>query len=109
VDLHKGEYPACAALTTGYVFRVENQATVFHLQRVGRSGCLTTLEVLPARTVRQGWAVSASALCAAGLTASAMALLAGMRDWWALGGMGGLVFVRLVNMLVLRRRARPGW
>jgi hypothetical protein len=43
--LHRGEFPACAALTTGYVFRVENQATVFYLQRVGRSGCLTTVEV----------------------------------------------------------------
>ncbi|PPJ49608.1 hypothetical protein CBER1_01945 [Cercospora berteroae] len=34
VDLNHGEYPACAAMTTGYVFRVENQAMVFYLQNV---------------------------------------------------------------------------
>jgi hypothetical protein len=45
MDLSKGEYPACAAMTTGYVFRVENQATVLYLQKVGRTGHLTTLEV----------------------------------------------------------------
>jgi len=27
-ELNGGEYPACAAMTTGYVFRVENPATV---------------------------------------------------------------------------------
>ncbi|KMP06765.1 hypothetical protein CIRG_06446 [Coccidioides immitis RMSCC 2394] len=45
VELNTGEYPACGALTTGYVFRVENPATVFYLQRVGRTGKLTTLKV----------------------------------------------------------------
>src|SRR3954463_11983732 len=28
-ELNRGEYPACAALTTGYVFRIENPATVY--------------------------------------------------------------------------------
>ena len=32
-ELHGGEYPACGAMTTGYVFRVENPATVLYLQR----------------------------------------------------------------------------
>ena len=46
VSLNGGEYPACTALTTaGYVFRVENPATVYYLQRVGRTGQLTTLSV----------------------------------------------------------------
>jgi len=44
--LNDGEYPACAALTTGFVFRVENQATIWYLQRTGRTGSLTTLTVL---------------------------------------------------------------
>ena len=43
--LNEGEYPACAAMTTGYVFRVENQATVMFLRKVGKTGWLTTLEV----------------------------------------------------------------
>ncbi|KIW24792.1 uncharacterized protein PV07_10483 [Cladophialophora immunda] len=45
--LNQGEFPACAAMTTGYVFRVENQATVMYLQKVGRTGHLTTLDVHP--------------------------------------------------------------
>ncbi|KAK5297819.1 hypothetical protein LTR99_008222 [Exophiala xenobiotica] len=43
--LNEGEYPACAAMTTGYCFRVENQATVMYLQRTGLTGHLVTLEV----------------------------------------------------------------
>ena len=43
--LNDGENPACAAMTTGYVFRIENQATVMFLQKIGRTGHLTTLSV----------------------------------------------------------------
>jgi hypothetical protein len=46
-ELNGGEYPAVAAMTTGYVFRVENPATVTFLQKVGETGHLTTLEVFP--------------------------------------------------------------
>lgn len=42
--LNEGEYPAVAAMTTGYVFRVENQATVMFLQRLARTGHLVTLD-----------------------------------------------------------------
>ncbi|KAI4236338.1 MAG: hypothetical protein L6R40_006177 [Gallowayella cf. fulva] len=42
-DLHRGEYPICAALTSGYVFRVENPATVYFLQRVGRTASALAL------------------------------------------------------------------
>ncbi|KAJ9607089.1 hypothetical protein H2200_008161 [Cladophialophora chaetospira] len=45
-----GEYPACAAMTTGYIFRVENQATVMFLQRIGRTAHLLTLEVSPPKS-----------------------------------------------------------
>lgn len=44
-SLNQGEYPACAALTSGYVFRVENAATVLYLQQIGKTGHLTTLSV----------------------------------------------------------------
>ncbi|ETI27761.1 hypothetical protein G647_00210 [Cladophialophora carrionii CBS 160.54] len=43
--LNQGEYPACAALTTGYVFRVENAATVAFLQKMTRTGWLTRFVV----------------------------------------------------------------
>ncbi|KKY22662.1 hypothetical protein UCRPC4_g03162 [Phaeomoniella chlamydospora] len=45
--LNDGEYPACAAMTTGHVFRVENQATVMYLRNLQRTGHLVTLEVKP--------------------------------------------------------------
>jgi hypothetical protein len=48
--LCRGEYPACAAMTTGHVFRVENQATVMYLQKIGRTGSLVTLEVVQPAT-----------------------------------------------------------
>ena len=42
---HSNEYLACAAMTTGYVFRVENVATVAWLQRMGETGAMTTVQV----------------------------------------------------------------
>jgi hypothetical protein len=44
-ELNSGEYPAAGALTTGFVFRVENPAIVVFLQKVGRIGQLTSLRV----------------------------------------------------------------
>ena len=44
-ELARGEYPATAAMTTGYVFRVENEATVAWLQGVARTGYLTEVRV----------------------------------------------------------------
>lgn len=43
--LADGEHPACTSMTTGYVFRVENDATVLYMQRMGRTGELTCLSV----------------------------------------------------------------
>lgn len=42
-ELNGGELPPPAALTTGYVFRVENQAMVAYLQSKAKTGHLTTL------------------------------------------------------------------
>ncbi|KAK3654670.1 hypothetical protein LTR56_003943 [Elasticomyces elasticus] len=53
--LSKGEYPACAAMTTGYVFRVENEATVLYLQRMSKTGRLTTLSVTSETDTAGGW------------------------------------------------------
>ncbi|OJD37911.1 uncharacterized protein BKCO1_5000116 [Diplodia corticola] len=119
-ELNGGEYPACGAMTTGYVFRVENPATVYYLQNVGRTGQLTTLAVtrLPADGMRfRSWiaahlfshrnatAVSCAAYLAAVLWALAVvALLALMRDWWGLGVVGILVLSRACNVVVIRLR-----
>ncbi|EEQ86168.2 uncharacterized protein BDCG_09437 [Blastomyces dermatitidis ER-3] len=46
-ELHNGEAPAVAALTSGHVFRVENPATVLFLQKMGVTGHLTYLKVTP--------------------------------------------------------------
>lgn len=122
--LNAAEYPICAALTTGYVFRVENPATVAFLQTVGRAGRLTTVKVAPraegvgvgARVARmvydwEGASVLGTTcylLCAL-LTGVVVALLVFLRDWWALAAVGILVLARLINVLVLRRRAVEGW
>ncbi|OAT13509.1 hypothetical protein BDBG_08702 [Blastomyces gilchristii SLH14081] len=46
-ELHNGEAPVVAALTSGHVFRVENPATVLFLQKMGVTGHLTYLKVTP--------------------------------------------------------------
>lgn len=122
--LNAGEYPICAAMTSGYVFRIENQATVSFMQKVGRAGQLTTLSVslqpegqsTAVRALRglydfQG-ASFVSTLCYLACTALAaitVALTIYLEDWWALLAIGVLILARLINVLVLRRRAVQGW
>ncbi|KAM3415532.1 hypothetical protein BST61_g9053 [Cercospora zeina] len=124
IDLNLGEYPACAAMTTGYVFRVENQAVVFYLQKVAETGHLTTLEVSRSNTVDSSWIRALSALhapysgstfassaylAAVLLTICSLAIFILLQDWWAIGVLGILGFARACNVFVVRRRARPGW
>ncbi|KAL9015984.1 MAG: hypothetical protein Q9185_006644 [Variospora sp. 1 TL-2023] len=115
-DLHKGEYPACAALTSGYVFRVENPATVYFLQRVGRTGCLTDLKVsAQASSPSRFLPICGEALASLGYYAAvgcsvfAAQRVYALNDIWGLFFISNLIFIRLVNFLVLRRRSRPGW
>ncbi|CAK1354442.1 uncharacterized protein RHO25_001764 [Cercospora beticola] len=124
VDLNHGEYPACAAMTTGYVFRVENQAMVFYLQKVGKTGHLTTLEVSHTNYSDSGWRRALSAihnphtnslfassayLAAVLLTICSLAIFVLLQDWWALGALGILIFARACNVFVVRQRSRPCW
>ncbi|KAL2818308.1 hypothetical protein BJX63DRAFT_429241 [Aspergillus granulosus] len=122
-DLSAGESPACGALTTGYVFRVENPATVYYLQRVGRTGQLTTLSVTRLRTrgVRNwlftvifpaqnmnliaGLAYSTAILW--GLAVFLLFLLTG--DWWGLALTGVLMAARLINIVIVQRRSHLTW
>ena len=124
-ELNRSEYPACAAMTTGYVFRVENQATVYFLQRVGKTGHLTTLSVsdLNQRSVRwwpgvltsvydfRGGTIFATVVyfVAVALTLGELRTIVSSQDPAAVGFIAVLILVRLINILVIRRRATPGW
>ncbi|KAK8217151.1 hypothetical protein M8818_001403 [Zalaria obscura] len=123
-ELNGGEYPTCAAMTTGYVFRVENPATVLYLQKVGRTGQLTTLSVRDIRQTETFWSRTLSllhtthraallttvpyfgAIC---LTLWTLVLLVLTADWWGLTVIVILIFSRFCNIIVIRRRSITGW
>lgn len=123
--LHGAEHPAVAAMTTGYVFRVENPATVHFLQKVGRTGHLTCLSVAKVSDVNPArWSHFLSAIYTfhnASFTSSVVYLSAAcgtllililvvlLGDWWCLFVVLALMFARLCNMLVIRRRNELGW
>ncbi|KZV75960.1 hypothetical protein PENSPDRAFT_646762 [Peniophora sp. CONT] len=46
-EVNGGELPVAGAMTNGYVFRIENQATVFWMQRAGCPGHLVQARVGP--------------------------------------------------------------
>lgn len=145
-ELNNGEYPACAAMTSGFVFRVENPATVLFLQKVGRTGCLTTLKVTgsPQSVVTTienekdrkaaGESGGISTLCsltrsclhylydlrgasipspfayllAISMTITVLLLCILLDDWWAVATLSMLILARLLNVLIVRRRAGEG-
>ncbi|KAF2159536.1 hypothetical protein M409DRAFT_70975 [Zasmidium cellare ATCC 36951] len=109
-DLTKGEYPACAAMTTGYVFRVENPATVHYLQRVGKTGHVTTLFVTSSQET--GARVSGSGLAyvsALLLSVSIPGIVVLVGDIVTTAVIGLLILSRLINVSIIRRRAQLGW
>ena len=101
-------------MTSGYVFRVENPATVLFLQKVGKTGHLTTLSVsgpgteleLLSRRIRLSEVAHLACLLLTVATTLAMVLL---HDWWAVVVVAALVFARLVNAIIIKRRAVTGW
>ena len=117
-EVNQGEYPATGAMTTGYVFRVENQATVSFLQRIGEPGHLTNVTVSGEQAKPYGLflelvrsAPLASLLYLSGLacTITVIVLLAVIHDGWALGVLGMLMLARLLNVAVIKRRSKMGW
>lgn len=122
-DVNGGEYPATAAMTTGYVFRVENPATVHFLKKVGRTGQLTTISVTKCKEVtsRMKWLRPLFAVetatpvgivtyaLAVGSTLTVLFLLVYTGDWWGLLVMGLLMLSRLINILLIRTRSRVEW
>jgi hypothetical protein len=117
------EFPATAAMTTGYVFRTENQAMVSYMQRIGTVGALVTVRVVADKTGPQSlWAVlhhlrkwrrdndfSAPYLAIPPLTVAAMWACVRLGDCYAVAALLLLVSARVANVLVLRRRVIPGW
>jgi len=113
-----GELPITGAMTSGYVFRVENQGTVSFLQKIGETGCLVTVRVT--QQVKQRWwspsglATSdfpAAILYLLGvlLTPLALVVLGVIRDFWAGGVLLLLMLARLLNVVVIKRRTVIGW
>lgn len=106
-ELNKGEYPATAAMTTGYVFRVENQATVYFLQQIGRTGCLTTLSTqsIEASGSSPGDFGSLVRASIASLTVAFLSFMLRSGEWWDVGIFGMFITARLLNVVVIRHRA----
>ena len=96
-------------MTTGFIFRVENQATVSWLLNIGRTAQLTTVEVLPPSASSQGMLPPLPYLAGVALTAAVCSKLVAMEDWWALGALSMLMLARLLNVIVIKRRAKLGW
>ncbi|KAK0430968.1 hypothetical protein EV421DRAFT_1720949 [Armillaria borealis] len=123
-EINRGEFPTTGAMTSGYVFRVENPATVSYLQSIGQPGCLVTarVEQNPSQNtdlslqnrVLQSWFVAGVQatvlyfLCPIS-TITAFALLGVIGDWWGFGALGMFVLARLINVVVIRRRGQQGW
>lgn len=119
-EVNGGELPTTGAMTSGYVFRIENQATVNYLQKIGEPGSLVTVSVVK-RTARSPLIRSLRDLFAAGpipsllyfigiaLTITSLAVLGAIGDYWAVGVLLMLITARFLNMVVLKRRAQKGW
>ena len=125
-ELNGAELPSCAALTTGYVFRVENPATVVFLQKIGKTGHLVTAVVSSSATqdgrrtawrrIKTSWwspnsslSSSLSYLAAVILTLATVGFVIAIGDWWAFTILLILMFARLCNTIVVRRRSQVGW
>ncbi|SJL14835.1 uncharacterized protein ARMOST_18306 [Armillaria ostoyae] len=123
-EINRGEFPTTGAMTTGYVFRVENPATVNYLQNIGITGHLVTARVFPHpsydenlsrqnKLIRSFFVTGVPAtvlyaLCPA-LTIIVVVLLCVIQDWWGLGVLGGFALARFINMVVVKRRNEKGW
>jgi hypothetical protein len=119
-EANRGELPATGAMTTGYVFRIENQATIAYLQRIGHPGCLVTVRVdkssshTTIRWIRNlfspsGFASSTFYLAGIWLSISSLSMTVSIGDRWAFSVLCILIFARFLNMLVLKRRTQFGW
>ena len=111
-ELNRGEYPATAALTTGYVFRVENQATVYFLQNIGKTGHLTTLSVKTKKELGYSPPNGETLVIAilVSLTVACVSIMLARGSWWDIGIFAIFMTARLLNVVAIRRRSSStGW
>ncbi|EEH03479.1 conserved hypothetical protein [Histoplasma capsulatum G186AR] len=125
-ELNNGEHPAVAALTSGYVFRVENPATVLFLQKMGVTGHLTYLRVTSTSALKTNGKLGRTLdavfpklalssistipyLLAPIASLAVLAVLIVARDWWGVSALVALIFARFCNVLIIRRRSTIGW
>lgn len=116
---NSGELPPTAAMTTGYVFRTENQAMVGYMQQAGRPGCLSTVKISPAKSEGQNtfsamWTTGIlSGLCyfiAVLVTVGTIVVMGAVfREWWTVAMLLLLVLARALNTFVFRQRSTLGW
>jgi hypothetical protein len=114
-QLNQAEYPACAALTTGYVFRVENPATVYYLQRISTTGAVTNLNVTR-ETIWPVWYDPFNSFASAWYDVAApllyfvlLGFFQGSEDKIAFVVLVLLLIIRAVNITLTRLRSLPKW
>ncbi|KAF9250650.1 hypothetical protein DTO013E5_3097 [Penicillium roqueforti] len=118
-SLSGGELPPTGALTSGYVFRIENEATVHFLQSVGKTGNLLNLVVdLPPTTIKEKLRCLIESpgktllfLYAIGqiLTVAVIIILALLEDWWALVTLAMWMTARICNTWSIKIRSHIDW
>ncbi|KAK0443378.1 uncharacterized protein EV420DRAFT_1028366 [Desarmillaria tabescens] len=125
-EINRGEFPTTGAMNSGYVFRVENPATVSYLQSIGQPGHLVTARVSqnPLRVQNTDVPVQNRVLQStfvAGVPATVMyflcpistitvfVVLSVIGDWWGVGALAMFISARLINVVVIKRRNQQGW
>lgn len=117
---NQGELPPTAAMTSGYVFRTENQAMVGYLQRTGKAGHLSDAHVTMAK--HEGRQNPFSAMSTTGVLSTLLYLTAVIltiatiivmavffREWWTVGILLILCLARGLNTFVIRQRMETAW
>ncbi|KAK0491880.1 hypothetical protein EDD18DRAFT_1290675 [Armillaria luteobubalina] len=123
-EINRGEFPTTGAMTTGYVFRVENPATVSYLQGIGKTGHLVTARVSQSPSQNTDLSIQnrvVQSLFVAGVPATVLyflcptstitvfTLLGVIGDWWGFATLGMFTLARLINVVIIRRRNQQGW
>jgi hypothetical protein len=118
-ELNRGELPQAAEMQSGWVWRIENPATVVFLQKIGKTGHLVTLEVSssssPSWFKNLFWSPSPSRtssvlyLTTAMLSLTSFLILVLLADWWGCIIISILWISRFVNVVIVRRRCKVGW
>ncbi|EKM56405.1 uncharacterized protein PHACADRAFT_92417, partial [Phanerochaete carnosa HHB-10118-sp] len=112
-EINVGEHPRACDMSSGYVFLIQNPATISFLLRISKTGFLTKVHVSPPLPHRTTFGADSFDLVlyigCASLTIGTIGILAAIADWWALTAVFALMAARLLNIIVVKRRAVLGW